>query len=62
MRNRKLKNGDFMLLHEIKTINDMRMIIQDIGFLPYFSNNIEGFSVEESCTQELFRKSVELLK
>lgn len=31
----------------IRTIEDLEMAIQELGFVPFFGNSIEGFSIEE---------------
>lgn len=38
-----------MLFRKLKSAEDIVGLVKEIGFLPFFRNNIEGFSVEE-CT------------
>ncbi len=39
---------------------DIIEIVEYLGFLPFFKNNIEGFSIEEMCPRELwFSKDVD---
>ena len=32
----------------------MIQLVEDVGFLPFFTNHIPGFSVEECCPRELW--------
>ncbi len=40
----------------IRSIEDMQQLIQSFGFLPFFENEIPGFSLEENTPQELWYK------
>jgi hypothetical protein len=40
-------------LPEIKSIDDLEKLVGEIGFLPFFTNNISGFSIEE-CINPLY--------
>lgn len=39
---------------EIRSAEDIIRLVQEIGFLPFFRNEIEGFSVAELCAPELW--------
>lgn len=41
-----------MRLKKIKSKNDILEIVQEIGFLPFFENEIEGFSIEENIAPQ----------
>lgn len=43
-----------MKFRKIKSAEDIIKITEEIGFLPFFANNIEGFSIEENCPNELW--------
>ncbi|MDO4459580.1 MAG: hypothetical protein Q4C42_05780 [Clostridia bacterium] len=43
-----------MRFTEIKCIDDMHRLIKELGFLPFFKNRVEGFSVEENIAPELW--------
>lgn len=42
------KTATSLKLLKIKSISDLEKLIDKIGFLPFFANQIEGFSVEEN--------------
>ena len=46
-----------MLLRTIESKEDILQIVDDVGFLPFFKNEIEGFSVEENCAEYLWFNS-----
>ena len=39
---------------ELKSANDIINLVEEIGFLPFFANDIAGFSIEECCPPELW--------
>ena len=39
---------------ELKSANDIINLVGEIGFLPFFANDIVGFSIEECCPLELW--------
>lgn len=41
-------------LFKIRSADDVIEMIEDIGFLPFFANQIPGFSIEECCPRELW--------
>ena len=43
-----------MKLPEIKNKEQLEKLISETGFLPFFKNDIEGFSIEECCAPELW--------
>ena len=43
-----------MLLRKLKSAEDIVALVKEIGFLPFFRNNIEGFSIEECTPGELW--------
>ena len=43
-----------MKLRKLKSAEDIIKLTEEIGFLPFFANGIEGFSVEENCPGELW--------
>lgn len=43
-----------MRFRELKSAEDIVKLVEEIGFLPFFSNGIPGFSVEECCPPELW--------
>lgn len=43
-----------MRFNRIKCADDIVRIVQETGFLPFFANDIEGFSIEENCARELW--------
>ena len=43
-----------MRFYELKSAEDIIRLVREIGFLPFFANDIEGFSVEEHCPRELW--------
>lgn len=43
-----------MRLKELKSAEDIVRLVQEIGFLPFFANDIGGFSIEECCPAELW--------
>ena len=48
-----------MLLHTIKSAEDITSLVQEIGFLPFFAGRIEGFSIEECCPPSLWFSDTE---
>lgn len=40
--------------YDIQTIEDLKSVIQEIGFLPFFTNEIKGFSIEEMVDPSLW--------
>ncbi len=43
-----------MRFQEIKSAEDLHALVEETGFLPFFANEIVGFSVEECCANELW--------
>lgn len=43
-----------MRFRELRSADDIVRLVKEIGFLPFFANDIEGFSVEENCPRELW--------
>lgn len=43
-----------MRFKTLKNAEDIIKLVEEIGFLPFFKNGIEGFSVEENCPGELW--------
>ncbi len=43
-----------MRFRELGSAEDLIRLVQEIGFLPFFINEIPGFSVEECCRRELW--------
>ncbi len=43
-----------MKFRKVKTPEDIIKVVEEIGFLPFFANGIDGFSVEENCPAELW--------
>jgi len=43
-----------MRFRELRSADDIVRLVKEIGFLPFFANGIEGFSVEENCPRELW--------
>lgn len=41
-----------MIITEIRTRQDLVELVNEIGFLPFFSGRIEGFSLEENVSYE----------
>lgn len=50
------RNGEVevMSLTEIHNPGELMELIEAMGFLPFFANDIKGFSVEECCPHELW--------
>lgn len=49
-----------MRFQDVRCAEDIIQTVKEIGFLPFFKNNIPGFSVEECCPVELwFAKDVD---
>lgn len=48
-----------MLLHTIKSVEDLTSLVQEVGFLPFFANEIKGFSIEECCLPSLWFSDTE---
>ncbi len=43
-----------MPLCEVRSPEDVINLVEEIGFLPFFANDIPGFSIEECCPPELW--------
>ena len=43
-----------MRFYELRSAEDIVRLTQEVGFLPFFANEIGGFSVEENCPTELW--------
>lgn len=43
-----------MRFHMIHTPQELEALVQEVGFLPFFTNSIPGFSVEECTPRELW--------
>lgn len=43
-----------MRFFELRSADDIIKLVREIGFLPFFANDIEGFSIEECCPRELW--------
>ena len=43
-----------MRLDELRSAGDIVRLAQEVGFLPFFANDIKGFSIEERCAPELW--------
>ena len=43
-----------MSFKELKSADDIISLVQEIGFLPFFANHINNFSIEEWCPPELW--------
>lgn len=43
-----------MLLREVRSSEDVVNLVEEIGFLPFFANDIPGLSIEECCPPELW--------
>ena len=43
-----------MRFGKLRSAEDIVALVKEIGFLPFFRNNIEGFSVEECTPRELW--------
>ncbi len=43
-----------MRFRELRSADDIVRLVKEIGFLPFFANDIEGFSIEENCPRELW--------
>ena len=43
-----------MFFTELKSADDIVRLVQEVGFLPFFANDIKGFSIEENCPSELW--------
>ena len=43
-----------MRFGELRSAEDIVTLVKKIGFLPFFKNNIEGFSIEEHTPRELW--------
>lgn len=43
-----------MRFNKLKSADDIVRLVQKIGFLPFFANDITGFSIEEHCPRELW--------
>ena len=48
-----------MVHSEIKTKSDLIKAVNKLGFLPYFKNSIEGFSIEEHIDPKLWFTDIE---
>lgn len=43
-----------MKFFELRSPEDIERLVQKVGFLPFFANEIRGFSIEENCPRELW--------
>lgn len=43
-----------MKFTELRSAELIDSLVQELGFLPFFTNEIEGFSIEENCPPELW--------
>ena len=43
-----------MRFTELQSAETIASLVQEIGFLPFFSNEIKGFSIEDNCPRELW--------
>ena len=43
-----------MRFGELRCPEDLERLVEEVGFLPFFAGDIEGFSVEECCPPELW--------
>ena len=43
-----------MIFYELRSAGDIVRLVREIGFLPFFANDIQGFSIEEHCPRELW--------
>ena len=43
-----------MLLAELRSAEELVALVEEVGFLPFFAHEIEGFSIEECCPPELW--------
>ncbi len=43
-----------MPLYEVRSPEDVIELVEEIGFLPFFANDVPGFSIEECCPPELW--------
>ena len=43
-----------MKFTELRNAEAIDLLVQELGFLPFFTNEIEGFSIEENCPPELW--------
>ena len=48
-----------MELPELHSAEDLAALVEEIGFLPFFKNGIEGFSVQEHTPPELWFSDLE---
>ena len=48
-----------MNIPELRSAEDLAKVVEEIGFLPFFRNEIEGFSVEEHTPPELWFSELE---
>ena len=38
----------------IRTKEDLKQAVAELGFLPFFANEIKGFSIEENCDPKVY--------
>ena len=43
-----------MKFSKLQSADDIIQLVQEIGFLPFFENYIDGFSIEENCPSEIW--------
>lgn len=43
-----------MKFSKLQSAGDIVLLVQEVGFLPFFANEIEGFSIEDCCPSELW--------
>ena len=47
-----------MKFSKLQSADDIIQLVQEIGFLPFFENYIDGFSIEENCPPEIWFSDV----
>ena len=43
-----------MRLRKLRSAGELVKLVEELGFLPFFAHDIDGFSVEECCPSELW--------
>lgn len=43
-----------MKYSKLRSADDIIQLVQEVGFLPFFTHDIKGFSIEENCPPELW--------
>jgi len=49
-----VEGGPVMLFYEVRSPETLVALVEEVGFLPFFRNEIEGFSLEEHTPPELW--------